>query len=359
MAAFVACLVFAPAAFAGGSSIAPTSWVPYGGRAYGVSIDDTTFGDTGWLSPYGGVLDAGYTSIDTEVAQADSFLSTTMGFDGTAQSEAVTSDVTLLPGTAYEITVDFVRSTSFATADDAWGSSEIQGLTVAGQSIEVSDAPNQVYEIPGVLILVINEQVASYGNVNEITVNALHLWVADLAPPPIPDPPLLGSPVPGAPTGETPTVVLGTRSSGPSPMGSSHEVVVSSSNSSCGEGQPEQKGKDFVTGGGWIRTCESKANFGFVAGYKPGKDYISGNFNYVDHGLKMHVKSESIETYDGEDNWREFSGPATIDGDGGYWFDVYVEDNGEPGRGDFFSLTLSTGYHAEGYLGGGNIQIHG
>ncbi len=36
-----------------------------------------------------------------------------------------------------------------------------------------------------------------------------------------------------------------------------------------------------------------------------------------------------------------------------------VQDNGEPGRGvDFFHLDLSNGYVAEGYLAGGNIQLH-
>src|SRR5207244_3294497 len=33
-------------------------------------------------------------------------------------------------------------------------------------------------------------------------------------------------------------------------------------------------------------------------------------------------------------------------------------DNGEPGRADTFTLTLSTGYTASGKLGGGNIQLH-
>jgi hypothetical protein len=56
-----------------------------------------------------------------------------------------------------------------------------------------------------------------------------------------------------------------------------------------------------------------------------------------------------------------FGGPCTIDGIEGYFADVYVEDNGEPGINDKFQITLSTGY-----IGGsatvpmlvGNIQIH-
>jgi hypothetical protein len=39
-------------------------------------------------------------------------------------------------------------------------------------------------------------------------------------------------------------------------------------------------------------------------------------------------------------------------------YDIDVADNGEPGRGDTFTITLSNGYTARGTLGGGNIQLH-
>ena len=44
------------------------------------------------------------------------------------------------------------------------------------------------------------------------------------------------------------------------------------------------------------------------------------------------------------------------DVDGSYV--LVVSDNGEPGRDDTFSLTLSTGYVASGVIDGGNIQLH-
>ena len=54
------------------------------------------------------------------------------------------------------------------------------------------------------------------------------------------------------------------------------------------------------------------------------------------------------------------TGHATIDGSGDYTYTCYVEDNGEPGHGvDYFRLSITeTGYNAEDYLAGGNIQIH-
>ena len=55
---------------------------------------------------------------------------------------------------------------------------------------------------------------------------------------------------------------------------------------------------------------------------------------------------------------RHIEGTAEIDGQGGFTYQVDVSDNGEPGRNDTFSLTLSNGYRASGRLEGGNIQLH-
>src|SRR5439155_74096 len=38
--------------------------------------------------------------------------------------------------------------------------------------------------------------------------------------------------------------------------------------------------------------------------------------------------------------------------------EVVVSDNGEPGRSDTFSISLSNGYTASGKLAGGNIRLH-
>jgi len=54
---------------------------------------------------------------------------------------------------------------------------------------------------------------------------------------------------------------------------------------------------------------------------------------------------------------RRISGTAEINGAAGS-YEVWVTDNGEPGRNDVFKIKLSNGYSAEGTLGGGNIQLH-
>src|SRR2546425_349217 len=123
---------------------------------------------------------------------------------------------------------------------------------------------------------------------------------------------------------------------------------------------------DFMTGGGFIIVNGYHANFGFNAGYKPGKTTVSGQLTYIDHGTGMKVKATSIDKYYNPNGstgtTRTFSGQAEVNGVSGYYFTVTATDNGEPGKGnDYFSITL-TGpnfyYHQGSTLGGGNIQLH-
>jgi len=115
---------------------------------------------------------------------------------------------------------------------------------------------------------------------------------------------------------------------------------------------------DMVTAGGWITGTPTgaRANFGVVA-RDPATP--SGNLNYVDHGDRIHVKSESITSYTiVDDTTRQITGTASIDGVSGFTFTATLVDAGEPGTADSFELTLSSGYSASGTLQGGNVQIH-
>src|SRR3989442_14016017 len=150
----------------------------YSGRATGVSIHtpllDTAFADTGDLPPQGGAQDATFVQVDASLAKADVFLAITMGFDNVAQSDAATATVRLLPGGPNEVAADFVRSESTATCSTAVGESEIVNLVVAGTAIDVSTAPNQEVTVPGVLTLVLNDQVdGSHDGTFDMPVNGL------------------------------------------------------------------------------------------------------------------------------------------------------------------------------------------
>ncbi|MDI6886372.1 MAG: PKD domain-containing protein [archaeon] len=122
-----------------------------------------------------------------------------------------------------------------------------------------------------------------------------------------------------------------------------------------------------VTGGGCKipspMNPDEQVTFGFVAQYKDGETEPSGNLQFNDHATGMKVHSESIDTLIGSGNNAIFTGTAKVNGKSRYNFTVYVEDNGEPGKdNDTFAISINLGegfeYHANGTLGGGNIQIH-
>ena len=120
---------------------------------------------------------------------------------------------------------------------------------------------------------------------------------------------------------------------------------------------------DFVTGGGWIvRPNNARANFGVHGGIKNGEFW--GGLNYLDHGTGLHVKSTGVTGYTVVSaNRRRINYNVSIDGVPGGTAVVEVQDDGEPGRDDWFQIQLSNGYFASGDLGGpnpggGNIQLH-
>ncbi len=318
-----------PKGGSGGSSGTPS--FTFSGRAFAVFVDVPTLGvgpvvisDTGALPPGGGFQSNALLSVDLPPAlEADVLVASTSGANGVASSSASLAEGVVLPGHPAQVTASFVRAESEVTCNDIRGQTEIVGLTFGGSNIEVTGAPNQRVDIPGVATLVINEQtVSSGGGTSEITVNALHLTLF---------------------TGD--------------------EVILASARSDisgCPGCPPPPVCDDFVTGGGWIRAGNSRANFGFNAGRK-GSGTLSANFNYIDHGIGMHVKATSITSYGvgSTSTSRRFSGGAEIDGALGFTYTVEVADNGEPGRAtDTLSISLSNGYTAGGTLQGGNIQLH-
>ena len=291
----------------------------FSGRATGVSVTtpltSLTLADTGPLPSGGGFLDATPIAVSTSAVTAQVLLSVTSGFNDKAESQAAVADVVLLPGSPNQITADVLFSQSQATCSGVSGFSNIASLTLAGKAITVTGSPNQAVSVPGVLTLVINEQIVSG---NSITVNALHL-----------------------------TTIGGI------------DVIVSSAHSdiTCGVPPPPPKCMNFVTGGGWISPNSGKDTFGFNAGLR-GDCELKGHLEYQDHSTGIRVSTSSITSYGGSGNTRTFGGQATVNGQL-VTYTVTAVDGDEPGAGaDQFTITLSNGYSATGTLGGGNIEIH-
>src|SRR5437867_1724597 len=345
----------------------------YGGRAYGVYTQvplygGTYFADTGSLPADGGVLVADFVPVNTGVADGLVFLSYTRGFSGLAMSETATSDIGLLSDTPYPVTASFGYTSSKATCDGASGATEVFGLKVAGLSIDVTGEPNQVYEIPGVFKLVINEQVdSSWGSTNAITVNALHATFSGIEV-------IVSSAYSSITCGA---------SGGLSPL--TGTVPVLGTSVSTRGGTCEQL-HDFVTGGGWFNPANSapgnyqpgRVNFGFNAGPRPGNPEIKGHLNALNHQTGQHLEGVNVDSYavwsntDSGDatHCRTFTGDALLDGASGR-YQAWVCDYGEPGRNDRFAVVAWVGgstiywdnYDGSpapegGDLDGGNIQLH-
>src|SRR3989449_6253208 len=361
----IALATFVILAFAGAilthadtTPITTTTVTSFSGRAFVLQttaplVGTLTLADTGPLPSQGGELDASLLQANTPLAQAEVLSAFTTGFGSTAQSEASVANIVLLPGSPNQITADFVRADTTATCNGVSGSSELVNLKVGGQTIVVAGTPNQTVIIPGVLTLVINEQTSSSsGGTNSITVNAIDLTTIDGIRIIISS---ASSDVTCVTTTATTTTVTATVTT----------TVTTTTTTSQTQTTTSQR-VDFMTGGGFIIVNGAHANFGFNAGYKPGKTTVSGQLTYIDHGTGMKAKATSIDRYYNPNGstgtTRTFSGQAEVNGVSGFYFTVTVTDNGEPGKGnDYFSITL-TGpnfyYHQGGTLGGGNIELH-
>jgi hypothetical protein len=120
---------------------------------------------------------------------------------------------------------------------------------------------------------------------------------------------------------------------------------------------------DRFTSGGFVFRDGKKVTFGIRAGLKNGK--LSGGLNFVDHGLKLHVRSKDITSYTVLDDFcRRATFNATVSGES-VVVTVRACDYGEPGTNDVMEITMSNGYSAgvgstlggDG-PGGGNVQLH-
>jgi hypothetical protein len=124
----------------------------------------------------------------------------------------------------------------------------------------------------------------------------------------------------------------------------------------CGQGPGEGKCKVKVTGGGSIRVARGFATFGFVVQQE--KDGgVKGQLQYLNHAsrTKVHIREFTSLLIVGKT--ATFAGSGTINRLPGS-FTVTVTDEGEPGRNDRFSISISGGPTEEGTLRSGNIHIH-
>lgn len=143
-------------------------------NAAGISLD---LADTGQLASSGGSLNTSVASVSVAgIASAEALRSSTTGSGSSSQSQSTLADVNLLNGL---VAATAVKSNSSATCSGSSasvsGNAQLVGLTVAGQSIVVTN-PNVSISLPGGISVIINQQTSSSGGSSgSITVNALHI----------------------------------------------------------------------------------------------------------------------------------------------------------------------------------------
>jgi hypothetical protein len=167
----------------------------YSGEAYGASVNvlgiiKTTISDTGPLPANGGSLSTQLLGIDLPSLLNLGLLteSTTGGSNRTSSQSSVANVTLTVAGidiTAAVLTSNATAQACGSASPSVAGGSNIAALTVNGRSITITGAPNQTVPLL-VGALIINEQISSVtssacGASANVTVNALHLTVADIA----------------------------------------------------------------------------------------------------------------------------------------------------------------------------------
>jgi hypothetical protein len=222
------------------------------------------------------------------------------------------------------ITSDFLMARSNASCGRAVaGSSQLQNLVINGQPISVTGNPNQTVSLPNGTAT-INEQVpALAGSTAELRVVALHVTTID------------------AITGQVLADV---------------QLAIADAMIDCQPGSGPSGSS--TTGGGWIAVTPGggKGTFGVVGAFRPDGS-LAGHLVYIDHDINSTVQSTGMTNFV-PGCTSQIDGTATANSTP-VTFNVTVEDHGEPGTADTFSVVVpELGYNRSGTLSGGNIQVH-
>ncbi len=290
-------------------------------------------GDTGPLPSAGGTLNVTVSATNIP-GVVDVGMATASVIGGGSQSSA---QAQVQNFSAVFISADGVtNSLSFAFAEAIAqaqcgsngpalsASTQVQGLVINGVSITPTGETNQIIAVSNGTV-VLNAILASGGTKKHAKIGAAAIFLA------------LNN-------------------------GFSGTIAFAEADISCGTAPATNGACGKVTGGGFIATGSgTNGSFGVSGGVRRGQFW--GHLNYIDHGTGMHVTSTEVTSFTVVDSLtRQIDYNVSIDGVPGT-ARVVVSDQGEPGRNDIFDITLSTGYHAGGDLGGsgaggGNIQLH-
>src|SRR5438874_226926 len=112
-----------------------------------------------------------------------------------------------------------------------------------------------------------------------------------------------------------------------------------------------------VDGRGTFDNQENEVTFNFHANQADDSSAL-GSYSFCDPASGVCITTGKIQSLSITGINAQFSGEARLEDGIRVRFDVSVTDNGEPGRLDTISMTLSNGYSASGTLTSGDIRIY-
>ena len=112
-----------------------------------------------------------------------------------------------------------------------------------------------------------------------------------------------------------------------------------------------------VDGRGTFDNQENEVTFNFHANQADDSSAL-GSYFFCDPASGVCITTGKIQSLSITGINAQFSGEARLEDGIRVRFDVSVTDNGEPGRLDTISMTLSNGYSASGTLTSGDIRIY-
>jgi hypothetical protein len=307
--------------------------VTYGGRAIAaraVTADSTMmiFADTGDLPASGGMLTASEDSaVVADLLTVHDLTASTTGENGEVNSDAAAGALSVTVG-GQSITATSVSAHAHAACDTDGvvttdGDVEIVGLELDGVPVDVTGELGQMVMLTGGTMTLNSQQILGGEGEDDHDTSGLAVVAISLV----------------------------------MDDGVRVDLADARAEASC---RFVGACHDSVSGGGWTTGTPSgaKGTFGFSASEGDGTPWCS--LSYIDHAAEpMRVLGRGATGYEVVDETtRRITGNAEVNGEGGYTYQLEVSDMGEPGRGDTFSLTLSSGYSASGTLEGGNIQLH-
>jgi hypothetical protein len=326
--------------------------VSFGGRATAVHVSVPTSGtnvvvaDTGGLPASGGGVGAAMlaANIPGELTAGLLTLAATAPHAATVGLDRARSDASVgkinLTISGNGISADFLMARSEAgclTGPALAGGSQLANLGINGHIIAVTGAPNQRVALPnGDAIL--NEQLASVASsAGGLVVNALHVTTRDV---------LTGKPVADVVLASADAQVQCQARSAWNLFGPLRPAAALAATA-----EPA-----FASGGGWITgNFGGHATLGFIGGAQP-DGMLMGHLVFDDPNV-VRVVSTAITSFT-PGCTSTIEGEGQSEGGPGH-FVVTVQDNGEPGNRDTFTIEFDSYSNNNPLLGGGNIQADG